>query len=274
MEKYPCTCGGENPNCFRCDGTGLVASRALPLRSDGRVRPLPHSDEIQPLTLTRKIAPEVSKPIIKKEYFCPKCKELFFDPIEFVHHARNFHPKPKIKAITLKQPKQNKQRQIEMGPTAEAPDYKPMTLEVMTENQRLLNEARSALKSFRRLYPHADLCETCLEIFKTKTELVTHHKNSHATKPSVLIKKKKKTKIPAADKKQIQKSRQNNKKKTSGQNETKIGIAGQKTPMNPNDQHTLERRMDATYGMGGFARDHGQFGSAPTYDCMDDESSP
>lgn len=274
MEKYPCTCSGENPNCFRCDGTGLVASRALPLRSDGRVRPLPQSAEIQPLTLTRKTALGVSKPVIKKEYFCPKCKELFLDPIEFVHHARAFHPKQKIKANTPKQPKKNEQHQREMGPTAEAPEYSPLTLEVMLENQRLLNEARSALKNFRRRYPHADLCETCLEIFKTKTELIEHHKNSHVKKPIVEIKKKKKTKIPAAEKKHIQKSKQHNKKKTTDRNESRIEIAGPKTLMNQNDQHTLERRMDATYGMGNFARDHGQFGSAPTYDCMDDESSP
>lgn len=161
-----------------------------------------------------------------------------------------------------------------MGSTAEAPVSSPLTLEVMLENQRLLNEARSALKHFRRLYTHADLCETCLEIFKTKTELIAHHKNSHVKKPIVEIKRKKKTKIPVAEKKQIQKSKQQDKKKASSRSETTIGIAGPTPPMHPNDEHTLERRMDATYGMGGFARDHGQFGSAPTYDCMDDESSP
>ena len=30
--------------------------------------------------------------------------------------------------------------------------------------------------------------------------------------------------------------------------------------------------MDATYGLGGFARDGGRFGSPSTYDSMDDES--
>ena len=25
MDSYPCACGGENPNCFRCDGTGMIA---------------------------------------------------------------------------------------------------------------------------------------------------------------------------------------------------------------------------------------------------------
>ena len=153
-------------------------------------------------------------------------------------------------------------------------DYNPLSLEVMVENQRLMNEARSALKNFRRLYPHADLCETCLEIFKTKTELIAHHKNSHVKNPSVVIKKKKRTKIPAAEKKQLQKLKKHNKKKTNERNETRSGVAGSKSPVNPNDQHTQERRMDATFGMGGFARDYGQFGSSPSYDSMDDESTP
>jgi hypothetical protein len=274
MEKYPCTCGGDNPNCFRCDGTGLVSSRALPIRSDGRVRPQPQSAEIQPLKLTIKTFPEVPKTIIKKEYFCPKCKEIFLDPIEFVHHVRAFHPKPKIKEIKSKQPKEKERREMEKGSTAEVPNINPLTLEVMVENQRLINEKRSALKNVRRLYPHADLCETCLEIFKTKTELITHHKNLHVKNPIVLIKKKKKAKIPAAEKKQLQKLKQHNKKKTNERNETKTGVARQKYSVPPSDQHSLERRMDATFGMGGFARDYGQFGSSPSYDGMDDESSP
>lgn len=29
MDGYPCTCGGENCNCFRCDGTGIV-EKSLP----------------------------------------------------------------------------------------------------------------------------------------------------------------------------------------------------------------------------------------------------
>lgn len=272
MEKYPCTCGGDNANCFRCDGTGLVSSRTLPIRSDGRVRPLPQSAEIQPLKFTIKIPPEVPKTIIKKEYFCPKCKEVFFDAIEFIHHIRAFHPKPKIKEIKSKQPKEKEQRELEKGSTAEVPKFNPLTLEVMVENQRLMNEARSALKNVRRLYPHADLCETCLEIFKTKTELIEHHKYSHVKNPIVVIKKK--TKIPAAEKKQLQKLKQHNKKKTNERNETKIGDAEPKSLVHPNDQHSLEQRMDATYGMGGFARDYGQFGSSPAYDSMDDESTP
>jgi hypothetical protein len=43
---------------------------------------------------------------------------------------------------------------------------------------------------------------------------------------------------------------------------------------NPFAQEARERKMDATYGMGGTARDHGQFGSASSYDGMDDESTP
>lgn len=33
MEQTPCTCGGENERCFRCDGTGFYAAR-IPGTSD------------------------------------------------------------------------------------------------------------------------------------------------------------------------------------------------------------------------------------------------
>ncbi len=33
METRPCTCGGENPNCFKCDGTGLRPTVIVTLQS-------------------------------------------------------------------------------------------------------------------------------------------------------------------------------------------------------------------------------------------------
>jgi hypothetical protein len=49
---------------------------------------------------------------------------------------------------------------------------------------------------------------------------------------------------------------------------------GTDAQIDPYAQSAKERKMDATYGMGGTVRDHGQFGSAPSHDGMDDESSP
>lgn len=45
-------------------------------------------------------------------------------------------------------------------------------------------------------------------------------------------------------------------------------------PGDPYAQEDRERRMDATYGLGGTARERGRFGSSASHDRMDDESSP
>jgi uncharacterized C2H2 Zn-finger protein len=284
MENYPCTCGGENQNCFRCDGTGLVKSQALPLRSDGRVRPLPKNDEIQIPTSPRKIHQDLVKPQIEKKYFCPKCNEFFDDPTLFIHHVRTFHPKPKpnpkpnsnsnskpkLNSTKLDNPQKVDQYQIEIQPMEDRLDPEPMTLELIGENQRLLNEARAALKKLRRSYPDAHLCKTCMEIFKTTTDLVAHQQEMHVFKPIVVIKNKKKT----ASRKKSKIQKQSDEKNLFRRKEEMGGSGVTYISTQTNDRDNLERRMDATYGMGGFARDYGQFGSSPSYDGMDDESLP
>jgi hypothetical protein len=41
MDRYECPCGGANPNCFKCDGTGLLERPPPPLRPPGWVPSLP-----------------------------------------------------------------------------------------------------------------------------------------------------------------------------------------------------------------------------------------
>lgn len=266
MENYPCTCGGENPSCFRCDGTGLVASHALPLRSDGRVRPLPKNEEIlPPPTVTKPKAAEI-KSQAEKAYLCPKCKEWFFDASDFIRHARTFHPKPKVKQNKPAKPKQNDLRQVERTPN-EQPKNNLQTLEQMKETQRLLDDARSSLKKLRRSFPQAHLCENCLVLFKTVGELKSHQKSTHEITPSrATIAPKKKKKVRGSAAKQSETTDQKQRKTEKFPFVQSMGYT--------KEQRAMEHRMDATFGMGGFARDHGQFGSSPSYDGMDDESSP
>jgi hypothetical protein len=285
MGNYPCSCGGENSNCFRCYGTGLVGSRALPLRSDGRIHPKIKSAEIQiqPSTSknalvvvkpsTIKKAPVVVKPSSDKGYTCPKCKEYFLDPGQFIHHARTFHPKPKVKVIKPKKRKENEQQLVEVKTTKDKVSNTPPTLDEMRQNQRLLEETRHTLKQLRRLYPHALYCDSCLEIFKTAGELKVHQENMHLPKheKSIIIFKKRKLTRPE---KQANTSKQHNAGKAINRHELMNNSLKPKTHINETIKNSPERRMDATYGMGSFARDHGQFGSSPSYDGMDDESSP
>jgi hypothetical protein len=117
MDKNPCSCGGENPNCYRCDGTGMVATRVLPIRSDGRVRPQISSQESTPTTITLPVFPKAIKPIIHKQYVCQKCNEIFTDPTYFIHHVRTFHPN--LKTSKNKNHKKQKVTQQSAIPTTE-----------------------------------------------------------------------------------------------------------------------------------------------------------
>lgn len=271
MEKYPCTCGGENSSCYRCDGTGMVSSQTLPLRSDGRVHPQPQSTELHSPSPLKTAAPKTCSPVEEKRFHCARCNIFIVDPTEFIYHARSEHPKAKLKTSNSHQSKKQSKR---VTPAQEqSPNQNKLTLEELQENQCLLNEARKALKQIRRTYTGAQLCYHCFEIFKTQTELIAHHEDKHAsmhTEPLVITKRKNKKALIGKK----QKTNQRGIEKTTTQNEIKSERHRFNSSLNTHEQYTLAQRMDATYGMGGFARDHGQFGSAPAYDGMDDESSP
>lgn len=284
MDKYPCSCGGENPNCYRCDGTGMVKSMVLPVRSDGRIHPQPRNPETPTPPLRHTTPPKPAEPSIEKKWFCAKCKYSFLDPTEFIYHVRVEHPKSRVKQQQkINKPKGNAQQpppisvthQKKAQQTEDRADRGVTTLEVMRENQRLLEEARRALKHIRRSYPRAHMCESCFEIFKTDSELSAHNLKMHPPEPAAqpLIPKKKKKKKPAA-KRQEQPVTQRDARLVPTRSESRARSSKPTINDTPREQDFRERRMDATYGMGGFARDHGQFGSASSYDSMDDESSP
>ncbi len=195
MEKYPCSCGGENPNCFRCDGTGMVESMVLPVRSDGRIRPQPRNPETvtPPSRRTTQLKPV--EPRIEERWSCAKCNFSFLDPIEFLYHVRAEHPKARVKK---QQQKTNKPKVHAQQPqpqpikvtyrekphqTEERADFGVSALDDLRENQRLLEDARRALKHFRRSYPRAHMCEICFEIFKADSELASHIMRAHPPRP-------------------------------------------------------------------------------------------
>jgi hypothetical protein len=179
MDKNPCSCGGENPNCYRCDGTGMVATRVLPIRSDGRVRPQISSQESTPTTITLPVFPKAIKPIIHKQYVCQKCNEIFTDPTYFIHHVRTFHPN--LKTSKNKNHKKQKITQPASLPiiNKQKEAAKAITLESLGKNQLLLDQGRDLLKKLRRSYPQAQMCNTCFELFKTKLEFVKHSREEH-----------------------------------------------------------------------------------------------
>ncbi len=43
-----CTCGGANPNCFKCDGTGIISSTPTPPPKKFAIRGIAHDGTLSP----------------------------------------------------------------------------------------------------------------------------------------------------------------------------------------------------------------------------------
>lgn len=101
MDSFPCTCGGENPNCFKCDGTGMLTRPAPPPQAPGRPRfPLGESRppwyesassrwwDSPTQSSANKQTGEKAAP---KLLICPHCKVSFDRPIAFLVHIEETH---------------------------------------------------------------------------------------------------------------------------------------------------------------------------------------
>lgn len=253
----------------------MVETMVLPVRSDGRIHPQPRNPETPTSPLRHTTPPKPAEPSIEKKWFCAKCKYSFLDPTEFIYHVRAEHPKSRVKQQQQTNKSKGNAQQPPPQQTEDRADRGVSTLEVMRENQRLLEEARKALKHIRRSYPRAHMCESCFEIFKADSELIAHNLKVHPPEPAAqpLIPQKKKKKKRVA-KRHEQLVAQRDPRLVPAQFESRARSSKPTINDTAREQDFQERRLDATYGMGGFARDHGQFGSASSYDSMDDESSP
>lgn len=256
----------------------------LPLRSDGRIHPQPRNPETPTPPPRLTAPPKPVAPIAEKKWLCAKCEFTFLDPAEFIYHVRTQHPKARV--IKQKKKKADKPKVHSQLPQPVKVTYRKnddpeeershrgdTTLDSLQENQRLFDEARRVLKHIRRSYPHAQMCKSCFVIFKTDSELAAHSLKVHLPEPAAqpVIPKKKKKKPTHIRQEQLVTHR--DARLVTARFESRAE-SGKPIKGTPHDQDFRERRMDATYGMGGFARDHGQFGSASSYDSMDDESSP
>jgi hypothetical protein len=296
MDRYECTCGGGNPNCCNCFGTGLVlrappaprpygrppspitastqstssSPSFFPPRPSGRQRSIDGNtlDQIGPVAtcpfcnidfneirdLTAHIAVGHRRPPAPlgkakapglgaktaraNRISCPDCKALVRN---LQKHQRNFH---NMDALARQKAKAER---------------KALRKAEAAANQARLSEQPRGMHDPQPANPGAMRCSICLAFFPSDDSRRSHLRAAHPLKAG------------AQSKDQIKSA------STSGQNRS--GATRLKTDRPSRDQDTVyaqeakERRMDATYGMGGTARDHGQFGSAPSHDAMDDESS-
>jgi hypothetical protein len=328
MEQFPCTCGGDNPTCFRCDGTGMASKPTAGLRSSGKLRSYlaPLSNDSKGASQSARTASparsnRVSKPAHSPKFgpsslnICKLCGLSFESGAAYLAHVRTQHRHKDVQTQRVTPPKKTK--------AAKAPDLSLALCSIcnsrvqdlekhinkkhspQAERLKLIKQAKKAqqearrhelealkmvqtqrLHAIRRTFPQAKLCGFCKEILETDARFVAHMQQKHDMKfrvaASALHTPKVFTLMPD------QQSPSDRARKAGTPRLTQKGASYIAKPSNraSSDRHTsqprvdpftqelVDRKMDATFGMGGFARDHGRFGSASSYDGMDDESDP
>lgn len=278
MDRFECSCRGENPNCFKCGGTGLVDSKhgqigrpATPLGKTFLAEPTKLTSasqrekvkandsflsdaEIAGLAYKRykkaqeriakskeKIAAEKLVNIPTSAWtVCPFCEAKVKNLDK--HFRKSHTPEGRELKEKLKEQKKAKKQVKNRQVKTEVPQH---------SNQEFLE--------YRRLHPAAKLCGFCKGFFVNTDSLRKHfrqvHPESGNTKPVDKSMQRRTHRVSNSSKSSPVKS--NSKDSTQG---------------HEFEDSKIERQMDATYGLGGFARDGGRFGSPSTYDNMDDES--
>lgn len=301
MDTYSCTCGGENPNCFKCDGTGLVRSPPPPLHPPGRPRSSaapsrgvssatpPRGAPLPAQSHTRRQMGGAQRAPLLEPIACPICAINFSKAIELATHLQANHlalssvlvgkkvTAPRKVKVSPKlspcphcgSPVGNIEKHYNRvhAPSAQArkqarAERKALRKKKLASIQSEFREHTRRLQCVRRLNPNAVLCAMCLVIFPSVNDLRSHLGDFHGLKTE-----------PAKTR-----SHRASQSLTFGHGRRDRSSSGREPPsvpvVDPYAQEVKERKMDATFGMGGTARDHGQFGSAPSHDAMDDESSP
>lgn len=225
--RLSCSCGGENANCYRCDGTGFYTpSRDTPSP--------PRTDELRP---KRKIAAKVD-----------------VDPRVVAEAKRLFQ-----------------------RATEKTGDW--LRWEWLSQASKD-SWMREALEVRRALKPRIskNVCPVC---HRPVCRISSHQVNLlpplPGTTKTVSKNKKKKVRQSLIGHKEQARVRRQGKKAVVPQDRLSPqpgGRARVSQPEGPTTDPVKEKLMDASYGWGGSFRDHGRFGSHPSFDAMDDESLP
>lgn len=203
MDTFSCTCRGENSNCFRCFGTGLVEK---PLPGVGR----PHRN----LAEAAAAAAAAGKNESTKQDRAPRARRK---------------KKAQLNTYVAQLPIYIK-----------CPDCGEVVRH-LNKHKRLRHDATVNAEVRRTVT--LTKCQKCGVLVKN---LSKHQKKAHGngSEDSRVAAKKKSKPIQGT---------------TQVENLTSFAV-----------RETRER--DAKHGWGGAFRDHGKFGSYPSYDDMDDES--
>lgn len=262
MNQFPCTCGGNNPNCFRCDGTGMVARPTLGV---GR----PHRDFAKAAIEAEQQQSrdeQPSNPTVRRD----PTQTLFQHANWDVTHIRLMHVQCPICGIAIQKSRLAKhQRKVHGDATSTTTLNRPLKHSVPNNwtnckicgarvkhlerhNEKVhgvlpqLNSASEAsARKSRKLKEKSDSlrltqCPFCKVKAPTNRVLMAHISKVHGER--------------AAHEVESRNSSEGKDRKNEVANDS--------------------RSLDAKFQWGATFRDNGQFGSYPLHDDMGDESNP
>jgi hypothetical protein len=90
---YPCSCGGRNPQCYRCDGNGIVSSWHQGFDESKPEPRYKHRLAAAPAKRRKRRRNGAcrAKPQHKPEFQCPACRNRYQDPQTLERHLASAH---------------------------------------------------------------------------------------------------------------------------------------------------------------------------------------
>ncbi len=277
MQGSDCSCRGENPNCFKCDGTGLALGRApqigRPYTPIGRYTYVFERKYLQSQGSMTCTQVQIKDPSDKSERVIAVKNNRHHESVN-CRDPKDDQRKCSQKELTDSKHYPSSPSDFQSFPGQETrnnsvappnPDRRKLNVKKAksaSSRQRINQLAMATLKfsSFQKKYPKAVMCQLCYKLQSDREELSMHLSLVHHIFRL----------YPKSH------NRHDTVAKTS-----KVQRLGKGNDRCGDDFVSLtpgysrgEKSMDATYGIGGFAREHGRFGSACSYDEMGDESNP
>ena len=264
MHAIPCSCGGENSRCFKCDGTGMVPRPALqkgrPHPAPGALKKSASGRRVRSQNGTKRNQPtarSTATPLTRKA--APPPPELPPTwPADNKPTQPSRDPRPNAQAGYAPKPKQV---QKASPPLVCCPACGVQTSNLAKHHRKAHTAEGAARRLERRRRREAEAAKDRLAQLRNKPPggvRATRLPDLPPLKPPLKVRKRGKGKqAPLEQRTRPVESR--------GPGEPSRFVA---TPQGDS------AARDATYGWGGSLRDHGQFGSYPSHDDMGDESNP
>ena len=248
-DRRPCSCQGSNPDCFRCNGTGMIPDQAKDSNSHSEIYSLAEmlnikrnknnsNNEITAndprQNVKTIIKSNISNEAVPKLTNCPLCS-VSFSSKDLLNHIVTYHKK-------------------RFQSNAYNIEYFPNFLRLEIEKYNI--ESNSMLVT-------CDLCGITL----SRARLESHKNNIHKDILKSMNPPDKKTIV--ADKR-TKRSPAITPKKTIDKKTDRNTISSDKINSSVRLE-TVSNRLDGTYGKHQI-RDGGRYGSHPSHDNYDDES--